>query len=339
MNRPIEPTLSAELQAVLDAVPVTDVSVTETQQNAAWERLRTRLHDPARVPYTDDVKAPIELVRDDSPVSRSVSGSVSVSVPAPEPVRAPAAPGRARWFMGPVAAAAALLLTVGASAAVWATGTQAYQVSRGVAPQQVTLADGSTAWVAPGSAVHVSRRLGWPAPLAPASRSVRLDGEAFFDVRRDGRPFEVRASEVQVQVLGTRFAVRGASPTGGSALVEVNEGRVAVEAGGNRVVLGAGEGITWRTGALQRRTFDATRVATWRSGGLAALDEPLDDVLDELARRFDVEITVDRDVNTDAIVSLFYPAVPAADVVLGDLCTAQSLVFQRTSRGFHIGRP
>jgi hypothetical protein len=42
-------------------------------------------------------------------------------------------------------------------------------------------------------------------------------------------------------------------------------------------------------------------------------------------------------------VSLFYPSMPAITVVLADLCTAQGLRFERTSRGYHltrsIGRP
>jgi ferric-dicitrate binding protein FerR (iron transport regulator) len=325
MTRHGEPMLPGELQAVLDAMPATDAGVGNAQRDAAWQRLRARLHDPARVPYTDDVKAPIELVRDEAPVHTGDSPAPQVAISAPER-------RSALW----VAAAAAVVLAAGAS--TYAAGTRSYSVPRGSAPQQVALADGSTAWVSPGSRIQVSRRLGWPALLAPASRTVALDGEAYFDVRRDGRPFAVEASQVQVQVLGTRFAVRGASASA-SARVEVTEGRVAVTAGGQRVLLGAGEGVSWRAGSLQQRSFDAARVATWRTGGLAALDEPLGDVLAELARRFDVEITVDRDVNAGAIVSLFYPSMPAVDVVLGDLCTAQALVFERTSRGFHIGRP
>jgi ferric-dicitrate binding protein FerR (iron transport regulator) len=80
------------------------------------------------------------------------------------------------------------------------------------------------------------------------------------------------------------------------------------------------------------------RVGAWRQGGLAALDEPLRDVLAELTRRYGTEIVLEGDVAGDALVSLFYPQAPALDVVLADLCTAQGLRFRQTSRGVVIAR-
>jgi hypothetical protein len=41
-------------------------------------------------------------------------------------------------------------------------------------------------------------------------------------------------------------------------------------------------------------------------------------------------------VDAQATVSLFYPVAPRVDVVLSDLCTAQGLTYERTSRGFRV---
>jgi len=176
---------------------------------------------------------------------------------------------------------------------------------------------------------------------------VRLTGRAFFSVQRDGRPFEVHTSDATVRVLGTRFDVR--SPTGVSgSQVMVEEGRVSVATAAstrnrfNTVVeLGAGQRIVVQRGAVAPSAVQAVsiaRVASWRSGGLAALDEPLDGVLSELARRYAVEITHAPDVDVTVTVSLFYPSAPMIETVLADLCTAQGLSFQRTSRGYHVAR-
>ncbi|MFN5200445.1 MAG: hypothetical protein ACK5HM_01440, partial [Gemmatimonas sp.] len=54
-----------ELHAVYRAVPVTRAPLSAAQHEAAWKRLQNRLQDPARAPYVDDARAPLELVRDD----------------------------------------------------------------------------------------------------------------------------------------------------------------------------------------------------------------------------------------------------------------------------------
>jgi hypothetical protein len=156
-----------------------------------------------------------------------------------------------------------------------------------------------------------------------------------FAVARDGRPFIIRTPDATVQVLGTRFEVRAAEGQHGSR-VQVEEGKVAVTAGRGRLVLTAGQGARVTPEGLQPQPVARQGVATWRTGGLAALDEPISAVLEELARRFSVEITTDATVDARATVSLFYPTVPGVERVLSDLCAAQNLSFIRTSRGFRV---
>lgn len=312
----------AALRTVAKFVPATTAVVSVEQRDAAWAKLTNRLHDPRRVPYTDDEpRPPIELVRGDEAARRPLQTTIK-----------PKSSLR-RW----VAIAAALVLAVG-TGAVWANGANEVTVPSGAAPLSRQLADGSTAWIAPGTTLRVPRRLGWPMGLATATRTMRLDGEAYFEVRRDGRPFMVHTDGLEVQVLGTAFSVRGLQGST-SGRVAVREGRVAVRAGEHREVLAAGEGVAARDGLLERVIVTSSRVATWRTGGLSALDEPLGEVLSEIARRYAVEVEYDRDVNVQSTVSLFYPSAPTVEVVLSDLCTAQGLAFEKTSRGYRIVQP
>ena len=63
------------------------------------------------------------------------------------------------------------------------------------------LPDGSVVWLNADSRLAYSDRF-----TASGSRAVRLEGEAFFDVKRDTlRPFEVEMGKLRVKVLGTRF--------------------------------------------------------------------------------------------------------------------------------------
>lgn len=331
----------AALRRVYDAVPTTDAAPSSAQREAAWHKLRGRLHDPRRVPFTDDVRAPVELVRETSAseaVGHRGAATERDTAPAALPVATRAASSgvsRSAWRW--LAAAASIVVVAGAGL-VWATTPVVYDIDSGASPQARTLADGSTVWLAPGTRLTVSRRDGWPAPFAPSLRQVHLTGEAYFEVARDGRPFVVRAPDVDVRVLGTRFTVRSGAGRAHSR-VAVSEGRVAVEAGGRREELGAGEALAVGGDGVRRLAVAPAQVGAWRTGGLAALDEPLGDVLDELSRRYGVEITVEQRVNVSPTVSLFYATAPAVDVVLGDLCTAQGLGFERTSRGYRVVQP
>lgn len=65
------------------------------------------------------------------------------------------------------------------------------------------LPDGTTVWLNAGSKLHYEN------DFRGTTRVVRLEGEAFFDVIKDpARPFIVRASDIDIRVLGTAFNVK-----------------------------------------------------------------------------------------------------------------------------------
>ena len=66
----------------------------------------------------------------------------------------------------------------------------------------IVLSDGTKVWLNAGS------QLVYPAVFLNETREVSLVGEAFFDVvKNPEKPFIVKASDVNVQVLGTRFDI------------------------------------------------------------------------------------------------------------------------------------
>ena len=115
-----------------------------------------------------------------------------------------------------------------------------------------------------------------------AQRRVRLlDGAAFFAVRHDAdRPFVVQARGVQVTVLGTRFGVE--IDGGEGVLVQVESGRVRVDAGGRTQELGAGQGLRALNGEMQLQ--DVARPAAWRQGEIAFDAVPLAEALARVER-------------------------------------------------------
>ncbi|HEV7310052.1 FecR family protein [Ensifer sp.] len=117
-------------------------------------------------------------------------------------------------------------------------------------------------------------------------RTVRiLRGEAFFAVAKNPlRPFVVEDGALSAKALGTRYAVRTAGG-GGAADVQVEEGRVEVEAAGQKTVLGAGEAATIdRQGRISLSRADVAAGTAWRDGKLVFSRRPLREVLSTLER-------------------------------------------------------
>lgn len=65
------------------------------------------------------------------------------------------------------------------------------------------LPDGTTVWLNAGSELH------FVSDFNSATREVRLDGEAYFDVaKKEGKPFIVHTGGINIKVLGTAFNVK-----------------------------------------------------------------------------------------------------------------------------------
>lgn len=301
-----------ELEAVWSALEATRTGgpMSPEKTDVAWEALSGKLGLGA-------TKAPvIESDTANHPASSSPAAT------------------RTGWLR--VAAVAAVVL---GGAAVW----QQVPVTH-VAPAgervAVTLPDGSDVQLNAGSILRHRRGFALLPGLSAGARSVRLDGEAFFDVEPGERPFEVEAGEARVTVLGTRFNVRARAGLGAPVRVEVAEGRVRVEAAptDGAVELGAGQSVRVMPGsnALVSEPIPVDRIASWRSGGLSVSEEPLAEVVVELGVRFGVDVSLASSVDGSVRVTAYYPLVTGVESVLTDLATQQNLQVRRTADGWEL---
>ena len=94
-----------------------------------------------------------------------------------------------------------------------------------------TLPDGSVVWLNADSRLAYSGRF-----LTSGSRTVRLEGEAFFDVRRDTlHPFEVEMGKLRVKVPDTSTRTRAASTTPVRAWPSCATSQLAIIAAGRAI--------------------------------------------------------------------------------------------------------
>ncbi len=97
--------------------------------------------------------------------------------------------------------------------------------------RQLALADGSTVWLNAESTIK------YPEDFSGSTREVYVDGEAYFEVKRDEtKPFMVHTGELVTKVLGTSFNVM-AYPDNDEIAVALDEGKVAVYSDSNLVEL------------------------------------------------------------------------------------------------------
>lgn len=152
---------------------------------------------------------------------------------------------------------------------------------------QVTLPDGTEVWL------NAESTLRYPGRFGADRRLVMLEGEAYFDVFSDsGRPFVVSTRGEEIEVLGTQFNVTS-YPNEPMTKTTLVEGKVKVRnvASGQAFVLdpdqqSVSEGATTRVQQVAAMQFTA-----WKDGFFFFENTPFTDVLEQLARWYDIKIS------------------------------------------------
>lgn len=151
----------------------------------------------------------------------------------------------------------------------------------------ITLEDGTKVWL------NAESRLKFPVEFCRETREVYLTGEAFFKVTSDtSHPFIVITDQARITVLGTSFNV-SSYPDDQTMHTTLEEGKVQVKAirSGESMQMQAGEQIRLeKNGKMSKEKTDVTHYTSWKSGRFVFKDMPLDKLLRQLARWYDVEI-------------------------------------------------
>jgi transmembrane sensor len=329
-RRPLPPELQAELSQHTGGHELVQV----------WELLA--IADP--VPGSPEAEAVWSRISADiatgRPLLTPVAGTAAVSPMRGTPRAATPAVQPRSWRPAAMAIAATLAVLVGAGS--WAGRPMVVNAPLG-GQEIVTLPDGSVAELNAGSTLRYRAGLRGRLGLPAAVRDVSLDGEAFFDVVPNQKPFEVRTVEARVTVLGTRFLVRARADEREGTSVAVESGRVRVTPQGasaeSAVELLAGQGTVVGRGVTTPAPVSAVgveRLTLWRRGGFALVDQPLDAIVRELERRYALDIRLANVPVGEERLSVYYPDRPSIETVLSDLCTPRGLRFSRTSRGYEI---
>ena len=159
---------------------------------------------------------------------------------------------------------------------------------------RIELPDGSTVDLYPGS------KLTFPLSFTSELREVKLSGEGYFSVKHNEKiPFVVKTAEIDVKVLGTKFNLKANADEDYVETILV-EGKVRLEkeVKGKCVALKtlkpADRAVyKLREGKIEVfREKNLQKYLAWKKGTLVFDADPLENVVKELERWYNVDIVI-----------------------------------------------
>ncbi|MDE6450813.1 MAG: FecR domain-containing protein, partial [Odoribacter sp.] len=149
----------------------------------------------------------------------------------------------------------------------------------------LTLSDGTKVYL------NAESEIRFPLVFNDKQRVVEISGEVYFEVAKNvACPFIVKTRDLSVKVLGTSFNVR-TYDNDRDVFVTLADGKVQVFNGFQFADLVPGEqavyGKTTKTLAVNR--VDVSRCMAWRNGMFIFRNERLEDIINYLARWYDVK--------------------------------------------------
>ena len=146
---------------------------------------------------------------------------------------------------------------------------------------QVTLCDGSVVRLNAGS------RLEYPNSFPSHERKVRLTGEAYFEIKHDGRPFMVEVRQASIRVYGTHFNINAYQETNiETVLVEGKVGVSIQDSTYQEKILKPNQlsRLNLLTGEQEIVDVDVQKYIAWTTGFLRYDNDSLELLLEDLSR-------------------------------------------------------
>nr|WP_281423070.1 FecR domain-containing protein [Sphingomonas colocasiae] len=234
---------------------------------------------------------------------------------------------RPRWVLAGLAAAASVVIAVGAMTLVRFTdlpvsgsaddrAARAVDYRTGTAERSVAvLEDGSRLTLDADSAVSVR--------ITDARRDVKvLQGRAGFEVAKNGRPFAVTAGDKTVVATGTRFSVELLGKATNVALYEGSVDVLGARAGGARKITAMKPGSALTLPAFgdvdsAPPRIQSARAPLWEAGQLEFVDEPLPEVVARFNRYAARPLVIGAGVPADIRITGVFEANDAAAFAQG----------------------
>lgn len=184
----------------------------------------------------------------------------------------------------------------------------------------LVLQDGTKVWM------NSESRLDYPIQFSSTTRTVKLSGEAYFEVTPDAkRPFIVAVNEqFHVKVLGTHFNIK-AYPGDDRAETTLVEGKVAVD---NIILRPSEQAVIYKGQAPEIRKVNVDYYTAWHEGWFYFNNERLERALEQIGRWYDVTFVFSEDDVRQLMVTGKLKRFENLSVILDMLTTTTQCQFE-----------
>ncbi len=153
---------------------------------------------------------------------------------------------------------------------------------------QIKLPDGSKVWL------NSMSKLEYPLAFDPNRRTVKLEGEGYFEVaklnKNDKRvPFEVISSSQTIEVTGTQFNV-SAYPEDAQTVSTLVEGSINVHSASGKISLSPNQQAINSANGLSKRAVEVESFIAWKNNKFMFYETELRDVMKGLSRWYDIQV-------------------------------------------------
>lgn len=167
-----------------------------------------------------------------------------------------------------------------------------YQIIYAPAGQrtEVILPDNSKVWL------NSASRLKYPLVFNKKQREVLLDGEAYFEVAHNEKPFIVKTQKINVRVLGTEFNVRSYS-NADSEQIDLLKGSIELSGAtfnNETLLMKPQESVSIVNGKVQITKIKDHDYFKWKEGLLCFDNESVADIIKKLEVYYDIRIKVGK---------------------------------------------
>ncbi len=197
---------------------------------------------------------------------------------------------------------------------------------------EIVLADGSVVNLNSGSKIEYYEK------FEEDKREVKLEGEAFFSVKKDGRPFIINTKNAITKVLGTKFNIWARAE---ETRVIVKEGKVSLaeNVNNNEVILTKDElsKVIKNNKPIEPVKIDSEYMLGWLNGKIVFNNTPLGEITKELERNYNIKIELTSpEINEISLTGTFENE--KIDTVLTKICLALSLKYSEHDNVYKVSK-
>ena len=208
------------------------------------------------------------------------------------------APSKHYLFYRVYSMVASILLLIGIAGLLFYATSDApnlttYVVSTGIRSiDSISLPDGTEVHMGPQT------RLSYPSDFISETREVKLEGQAFFNVAKNSKPFIVKGNKMSVQALGTAFEVFDYASDEKKEVILLN-GKVKVgipntkAIGESTYIMEPGEKLSLnnQNGRVSKENINADKYTAWRNHDILSFEnEKLTMIIPRLEQWFKCKI-------------------------------------------------